>query len=147
VDFGVDGLAGGDRAGARAWLVTDFRFAVGDRRVRLSARAGHLLGDSVPQLEFRAGGRHTVRGYEYGVRRGRGVWAAQGEIEIYPNEWVAPMLLVDVGNVIGNGAGSPLVGAGVGLSVGNGWLRIDLVKGLNPGAVVRADLGVQIPVW
>jgi hypothetical protein len=147
VDVGVDGLAGGDRAGARAWLVTDFRFAVGDRRVRLSARAGHLLGDSLPQLEFRAGGRHTVRGYEYGVRRGRGLWAAQGEIEIVPNEWVAPLLLVDVGDVIGPGGGDPLVGVGVGLAAGNGWLRIDVMKGVHPAAVVRADLGVQIPVW
>jgi hypothetical protein len=147
VDVGVDGLAGGDRAGARGWLVTDLRFAVGDRRVRLSARAGHLLGDSLPQLEFRAGGRHTVRGYEYGVRRGRGLWAAQGEIEIVPNEWVAPLLLVDVGDVIGPGGGDPLVGVGVGLAAGNGWLRIDVMKGVHPAAVVRADLGVQIPVW
>jgi len=147
VDFGVDGLAGGERAAGRAWLVTDVRFAVGDRRVRLAARAGHMLGDSLPQLEFRAGGRHTVRGYEYGVRQGRGVWAVQGEIEIHPNEWVAPVLLVDVGNVIGDGGGSPLVGAGLGLSVGNGWLRIDLVKGLHPAAVVRADLGIQVPIW
>jgi hypothetical protein len=71
----------------------------------------------------------------------------QGEIEVYPNEWVAPVLMLDVGNVIGPEAGDPLVGAGVGLSVGNGWLRIDLVKGLNPGTVVRADLSVRVPVW
>lgn len=147
VDVGVDGLAGSDRAAGRAWGVTDLRFAVGDRRVRLTARAGHLLGDSLPQLEFRVGGRHTVRGYEYGVRRGRGVWAMQGDIEIWPNEWVAPLLLVDVGNVIGDGAGSPMVGAGMGLSLGNGWLRVDFVKGVRPRAVLRADVGVQIPVW
>jgi hypothetical protein len=147
VDVGTDWLAGGDLAAGRVWVVTDLRFAVGDRRARLAVRGGHVLGDSLPQLEFRAGGRHTVRGYEYGVRRGRGVWAAQGEVEIYPNEWVAPVLMLDVGNVIGQDAGDPLVGAGVGLSVGNGWLRFDLVKGLNPGSAVRADLGVQIPVW
>jgi hypothetical protein len=44
---------------------------------------------------------------------------------------IAPVLLVDVGNVFGSGVGDPLVGAGVGLSVGNGWLRSDLVNGLN----------------
>jgi hypothetical protein len=52
--------------------------------------------------------------------------------------------LVDIGNVIGSGAGDPLIGIGLGLSLGNGWLRLDLVKGVNPAAVVRADLGVHI---
>jgi hypothetical protein len=147
VEAGIDALAGGDRAAGRAWLVTDLRFAMGTRRGRLTARGGHLLGDSLSQLDFRAGGRHSVRGYEYGVRRGRGLWAVQGELEIWPNEWAAPLLLVDVGNVIGGGAGDPLVGVGVGLSAGNGWLRIDLMKGVNPGTPVRADIGIQVPVW
>jgi hypothetical protein len=88
-----------------------------------------------------------VRGYEYGERQGRGIWAVQSEIEILPNEWVAPVVLADVGNVIGSGSGDPLVGVGLGLSVGNGWLRIDLVKGVNPAAALRADVGVRIPVW
>jgi hypothetical protein len=147
VALGLDALAGGDRAAGRAWATADVQVAVGERRVRLAGRAGHVLGDSLPQLDFRAGGRHTVRGYEYGARRGRGLWAVQGEIEVYPNEWVAPVLMLDVGNVIGPEAGDPLVGAGVGLSVGNGWLVIDLVKGLNPGTVVRADLSLRVPVW
>jgi hypothetical protein len=64
-----------------------------------------------------------------------------------PNEWVAPLLLADVGNVIGTGSGDPLVGLGLGLSVGNGWLRFDLTKGVHPSAVVRGDLEVRIPVW
>jgi hypothetical protein len=147
VELGLEGLAGADRAGGRAWMTADLRFGLGARRGRLTARAGHTLGDSLPQLEFRAGGRHTVRGYEYGMRRGEGVWAVQGEMEVYPNEWAAPLLILDVGNVIGSGSGDPLIGAGIGVSVGNGWLRIDLVKGLHPSTVVRADIGVQVPVW
>jgi hypothetical protein len=71
----------------------------------------------------------------------------QSELEIVPNDWVAPLLLLDVGNVIGSDTGDPLVGVGLGLAVGNGWLRIDLVKGVHPSAAVRADLGVRLPVW
>lgn len=146
--LGLDGLAGGgDLAAVRGWVVADARFGVGPRRARVAMRAGHVVGDSLPQLNLVAGGRHTVRGYEYGTRRGRGVWAIQSEIEIVPSEWVAPVLITDVGNVFGAGSGEPLVGVGVGLSVGNGWLRIDLTKGLNPSTVVRADLGIQVPVW
>jgi hypothetical protein len=147
LELGAEGLTGGEAAGARAWIVGDAPFAIGRRRARVSARAGHTLGDSLPQLQFRAGGRHTVRGYEYGMRRGRGLWAVQSEVEIVPNEWVAPLLLADVGNVIGNGSGDPLVGVGLGLALGNGWLRIDLVKGVHPSTAVRADLGVRLPVW
>lgn len=146
LELGVEGLAGA-AAGARAWVVGDAAFGIGRRRARVTARAGHVIGDSLPQLEFRAGGRYTVRGYEYGARRGRGVWALQTEVEIVPNEWVAPLLLADVGNVIGEGSGDPLVGVGLGLSVGNGWLRMELVKGVHPSTVVRADLGVRLPVW
>ena len=144
LEVGVEGLGGSDRAAARGWIVGDAPFDLGRRHGRVVARAGQMVGDSLPQLEFRAGGRYTVRGYEYGTRRGRGVWSVQSELEIRPNPWVAPVALVDVGNVTGSGSGEPLVGVGLGLSVGNGWLRLDLVKGVNPAAVMRADLGIKI---
>lgn len=144
LELGVEGMTGGDLAAARGWIVGDMSFDLGRRHGRIVARVGEMIGDSLPQLEFRAGGRYTVRGYEYGVRRGRGVWSVQSEFEIVPNEWVAPVALVDVGNVISSGAGDPLIGVGLGLSVGNGWLRLDLVKGVNPAAVVRADVGIHI---
>ena len=144
LELGVEGMTGSDLAAARGWIVGDLPFDLGRRHGRIVARVGEMIGDSLPQLEFRAGGRYTVRGYEYGARRGRGVWSVQSEFEIVPNEWVAPVVLMDVGNVIGSGAGDPLIGVGLGLSLGNGWLRLDLVKGVNPAAVVRADLGVQI---
>jgi len=147
LDVGAEGLGSSDLAGARGWIVGDAPFGVGGRRARITARGGYAIGDSLPQLEFRAGGRHTVRGYEYGTRQDRGVWAVQSEVEIVANDWVAPLLLVDVGNVIGSDTGDPLVGVGLGLAVGNGWLRIDLVKGVHPSAAVRADLGVRLPVW
>jgi hypothetical protein len=147
LELGAEGLAGSGAVGARAWIAGDAPVALGRRRARLSSRVGHVLGDSLPQIEFRAGGRYTVRGYEYGERRGRGVWAVQSEVEIVPNEWVAPLLIVDVGNVIGAGSGDPLVGAGLGLAVGNGWLRIDFLKGVHPANAVRVDLGVRLPVW
>jgi hypothetical protein len=147
LELGVEGLAGGAASGARGWIEGEAPFGVSGRRGRITARVGHMIGDPLPQLEFRAGGRHTVRGYEYGARRGRGVWAVQSEVEIVPNPWVAPLLIMDAGNVTGEGAGDPLVSVGLGLSVGNGWLRIDLVKGVHPSTVVRADLGVRFPVW
>jgi hypothetical protein len=144
LEVGIEGMTGSDLAAARGWMVGDMPFDLGRRHGRIVARVGEMIGDSLPQLEFRAGGRYTVRGYEYGARRGRGVWSVQSEFELVPNEWVAPVALVDIGNVIGSGAGDPLIGIGLGLSLGNGWLRLDLVKGVNPAAVVRADLGVHI---
>jgi Haemolysin secretion/activation protein ShlB/FhaC/HecB len=144
LEVGIEGLGGSDLAAARGWIVADAPFDLGRRHGDVEVRAGHMIGDSLPQLEFRAGGRYTVRGYEYGVRRGRGAWSVQSEVEIVPNAWVAPVALIDIGNVIGPGSGDPLIGVGLGLSVGNGWLRLDLVKGVNPAAVVRADLGIKI---
>jgi hypothetical protein len=147
VELGVEGLGGGDVGGARGWVSGEALFPVGRRRARLVTRAAYAVGDSLPQLEFRVGGRYTVRGYEYGARRGRGLWAVQSEVEIVPSDWVAPLLLLDVGDVFGRGGFDPLVGIGVGAAFGNGWLRLDLVKGVNPATVVRADLGVRVPVW
>jgi hypothetical protein len=147
LELGVEGLASSQSAGVRGWIVGDAAFSAAGRRGRVTARVGHVAGDSLPQLEFRAGGRYTVRGYEYGTRRGRGVWSIQGEIEILPNDWVAPLVLLDVGNVFGAGSGDPLVGVGLGLSFGNGWLRVDLAKGVNPSSAVRVDIGVRFPVW
>jgi hypothetical protein len=75
------------------------------------------------------------------------VWAVQSEVEIVPNDWLAPLLIVDVGNVIGADTGHPLVGVGLGLAAGNGWLRVDFVKGVHPSEAVRVNLGVRLPVW
>ena len=62
-------------------------------------KSGYTGGDPIPQLSFRAGGPHTVRGYEYGARVGPGMWAAQLDVALWSSWVLAPVARIDVGDV------------------------------------------------
>ncbi len=62
-------------------------------------KSGYTGGDPIPQLSFRAGGPHTVRGYEYGARVGLGMWAAQLDVALSSSWVLAPVARIDVGDV------------------------------------------------
>lgn len=149
LQVGADGLLGTD-AGGRVWLAATLPFTVAGREGLLGLRGGAVVGESLPQLQFRAGGPATVRGHAYGVRRGRVLWAIQTEIELTRGEWVVPVLFADVADTH-HGTGltasptGPLAGMGLGASALNGWVRFDLSFGVRPTTRPRFDIFVRVP--
>lgn len=145
VTLGTDALLGRNATGGRGWASGLFPFVVLGRSAALSVRAGATLGDSIPQLRLRLGGPITVRGYDYGTRTGTGMWAARLDVGLSRRSAVSPVVFADVGNVIGRGAGDPLVSVGGGLSILSGLMRFNLSKGVNPQTPIRFDLLFRAP--
>jgi hypothetical protein len=134
---------------ARIWGTATSSFEVFGRGGSIRARAGQLFGDDLEQMWFRVGGPQTVRGYDYGVRRGRGVWSVQFDVAVMRARAVTPVLFADAGGVenarfvptLGSVSGTePLVGVGAGVSFIGGLVRLNLAKGLNPEGDIRFDL-------
>jgi hypothetical protein len=136
---GMDLLASGDSLGARLWASASSRFRVFGRRGAFTFRAGIARGDGLPQLHFRVGGPQTVRGYEYGLRRGREFWSAQLDYALRNSIGFTPVLFADVGDTFDS---NPLLSAGVGISLLGGLAQFNLSKGLRPSTGVRFDLVV-----
>jgi hypothetical protein len=119
----------------------------GDRGATLRVKAGIATSPTLQQSQFRLGGLATVRGFEYGARRGQAFWAAQ--LDVAPLDGrLRPVAFVDVGQAARPGdlfSSEALAGAGVGLSIFHGALRFDLSHPLTPdtGGKVRFDIVVQ----
>jgi hypothetical protein len=123
------------------------RHSVGGRRgLTLRVKGGVATTPTLRQTEFRLGGIETVRGHDYGVRRGAAFWAAQLDLTPLPGR-LRPVLFVDAGQAGRTGSlfsGRVLAGAGVGLSVFGGLLRFDLSRAVSPDkARLRFDIAVQ----
>ena len=147
LQVGADGLFGDRLTGGRVWgsAMVPYWLGAGSGFVRL--RGGAVAGDSVPQLRFRAGGPETVRGYSYGVRRGEGFWSAQWEQELKDSQYWAPVVFVDVGDVVtASYEFDPLVGVGAGVALLSGWMRLEFSKGVNPSTSLRFDLLFRMPL-
>ena len=144
--LGVEGLFGKDVSTVRAWGSGTVPYWLGGGSGVFRVRAGTLTGDPVTQMQFRVGGPETVRGHTYGVRRGQHFWSVQWEQELGSSAWWAPVVFADAGDfVVSPYDFDPLVGLGVGLSALNGWIRLDLAKGVNPDTSLRFDLLFRIP--
>ena len=119
----------------------------GDQGVTLRVKAGIATSPTLQQSQFRLGGLATVRGFEYGARRGQAFWAAQLDLSPLKGR-LRPVAFVDAGQAARPGdlfSSKALAGAGVGLSIFNGALRFDLSHPLTPdiGGKVRFDIVVQ----
>lgn len=144
--LGVEGLVSDSLAGGRGWVTLDAPFRVLRRSGTLTLRTGYAVGDSIPQLEFRAGGPFTVRGYDYGYRRGAGGWSAQLDWALRARGWVwTPVVFADVGDTYRGGPFKPLVGVGGGISFLGGFARLNAAWGVNPETGFRFDLLFRAP--
>jgi len=114
----------------------------------LTARLKGGIGTAptLRQTAFRLGGIETVRGHEYGARRGQAFWAAQLDVTPLPGR-LRPVLFVDAGQAGRAGglfSGRVLGGAGVGLSLFGGLMRFDFSRSVSPDdATLRFDISVQ----
>jgi hypothetical protein len=139
VRAGVEALVG-DSTGGRAWIGLRAPFRLAGRSGALSLRSAYAVGDTLPQLFFRVGGPATVRGYDYGVRAGRGGWSAQLDLALTRRWLVAPVIFGDVGDTFDGPGFDPLVGVGGGVSLLGGWMRLNGSVGVNPKTDFRFDL-------
>jgi hypothetical protein len=144
--IGADVLGGEGRTTGR--LFGAIRQDVGDARgLTLRAAAGIATAPTLAQAEFRIGGLTTVRGFDYGIRRGQAFWAAQLDLAPLRGR-IRPVLFIDAGQA-GAADGlfdsEALVGAGAGVSLFNGLVRFDLSHPVKPdiGGKVRFDLVLQ----
>ena len=142
----LDVLGGAGQTTARVY--GDVRRSFGWRReltVRIKAGAG--TEPALPQTLFRLGGLNTVRGFEYGTVREPAFWAAQLDIAPLGGRF-RPVLFIDAGQGSRIGdlfSATALVGAGVGLSLFHGLVRLDFSRPISPDVAskVRFDLIFQ----
>jgi hypothetical protein len=125
----------------------EVRRSVGKRQgLTVRVKAGIATEPTLRQTAFRLGGIATVRGHDYGARSGQAFWA--GQLDVTPLAGrLRPVLFVDAGQAGAAGSvfsGRVLSGAGVGLSVFGGLLRLDLSRAVSPDeATIRFDIVVQ----
>ena len=119
----------------------------GERGATLRLKSGLATRPTLQQSLFRLGGTATVRGFDYGERRGQAFWAAQLDVSPIGGR-LRPVAFVDAGQADRPEdlfSSTALAGAGVGVSVFRGALRFDLSHPLTPdsGGKVRFDIIVQ----
>ena len=142
----ADVLGGGGRTTGR--LYGDVRQDVGGRSgATLRLKAGIATAPTLAQSAYRLGGPATVRGFDYGERRGQAFWAAQLDVTPFRGR-LRPVAFVDAGQAAKPGdlfASKVLAGAGAGLSLFGGLVRFDVSHPLTPddGRKVRFDIVVQ----
>jgi hypothetical protein len=121
------GISGSPGTGGRVY--GSWQQQVGAKRgLTFRLKAGIASDSTLPQLQFRAGGPETVRGFTYGTQMGQALWSLQ--VDYAPTAgWVRPVLFTDVGQsaapkLLFNS--TVLVGGGVGVSFIRGLVRFDL---------------------
>lgn len=140
--LGAEFLGGSPGRTARGMVQLRLRL-LGRRGVTITGRSGVATAAPLPQMEFRLGGRQTVRGFDYGTEHGQAFWSLQADWTPLPGA-VRPVFFGDVGQV-GSAreflTARPLIGAGAGLSILDGRIRMDLSVPLQgPAHGLRFDL-------
>jgi hypothetical protein len=112
----------------------------------LALYAGTATANPLPQQAFRIGGAGTVRGFDYGTRRGQAFWVAQLDWSL-SRGFIQPVLFADAGQAArtsGLFGSRALAGGGVGLAILGGVLRFDLSHPITTGGHgLRFDLGAR----
>ena len=140
--------------------VGDYRFAKGALTARagfplplglaaaLEAAGGSAVGEVPPQSLWYLGGPATLRGYAGGAATGDAFWRARGELAVQllggriaafgDAGWAGPR--ADFG------AGAQLLSVGVGGSLLDGLIRLDVARALRAPRGWRADLYWDAPL-
>ena len=145
-DLRIEG-ATGDFDFARAMLdLTISRALLGKVQGSLTGAGGTSRGDVPTQRLWYLGGVHTVRGQPLAAAAGDAFWMGRGELG-FSAPVVRPSIFYDLGwagdRRDWRAPGRPLSGAGVGMSLLDGLLRLDVAKGLRPNRGIRVDLTLE----
>ena len=143
----ADLLGGKGRTTGRAY--GEARYGIGGRRgLTIRLKTGVATAPTLRQMAFRLGGVGTVRGHEYGERRGQAFWATQLDFAPVGGR-LRPVLFADAGQAGTAGglfSGRVIAGVGVGLSMFRGLVRFDLSRSVAPDRPrIRFDIAIQSP--
>jgi hypothetical protein len=135
--------AGGDyRFGRGSATVRAIVTPTGPLALALEAAAGTSTGTVPDQSRFYLGGPATLRGYSGAVSAGEAYW--RGRIEVansFPGFRLAAFSDIGwAGSRSAFGTGKPLLGTGVGASILDGLIRLDLARGMRAPKGWRFDL-------
>ena len=123
------------------------RALVGRTSGALTAAGGYSGGALPRQRQWYLGGSQTVRGQVAGTQSGDAFWLGRAELG-WDRGGVRPTVFGDVGwagprDLLLDRPGRVMSGAGVGASVLDGLLRLDLARGIRPEQHWRLDLYVE----
>jgi hypothetical protein len=141
--LGADVL--GHRDSVTARVFGSFRRALwrGGTAPIVVLRSGVTTRAPLPQQAFRIGGTGTVRGFDYGTRRGQAFWAAQLDWPL-KRGLVQPVVFGDAGQAAAAQElfrSRLIAGGGAGLALLGGFLRFDLSHPITKGGSgLRFDL-------
>jgi hypothetical protein len=112
----------------------------------LTAGGGTSAGEVPPQREWYLGGLRTIRGLAPGTESGDAYWMSHLEIATR-DMFVRPILFYDIGWAGDRNnwtrEGHLLNGAGIGASMLDGLIRVDVGKGIWPTHSVRVNAYLQ----
>lgn len=113
----------------------------------MTASAGTSVGSVPPQRMWYLGGPQTVRGQVMGAQGGNAYWFTRTELA-YGLVSVRPTVFFDLGWAGPRGnwtsPGRPISGAGVGVSLLDGLLHVDLARGIQPSRSWRGAMYVDV---
>lgn len=119
---------------------------IGPVAVAVNAVAGTSIGRLPAQRAFFVGGLQSVRGLPAGTAVGDAMWLVRSELGANVAA-VRPVLFTDVGwagpRAEWRTPAMTLRGAGVGVSVLDGLIRMDLSRGIAPVRQTRFDLSIE----
>lgn len=111
----------------------------------LTASAGTSVGDVPVQRLWYLGGTQTVRGQAPGTAAGDSYWFGRLELA-HELRFGRASVFGDAGwagSRTAFSSGRAMSGAGVGLSVLDGLVRLDVARGIHPSKAVRLDLSLD----
>jgi hypothetical protein len=134
-DLRLEAAAGDSGGYGRAALDVTASHGLGNGAAALTLAGGSSVGDLPLQRNWFLGGTQTVRGLRPGSGMGDAFWMARGEVG-HGVGAVKPVVFADIGwagdRTDWRHIGTPLSGAGVGLSVMDGLVRFDVARGIQP---------------
>jgi len=142
----ADVLGNGDRATVRGFGLYERSLWQGGAAPRIALRAGLTSSNPLAQQAFILGGVGTVRGFDYGTRRGQAFWAAQLDWPLRSGA-IQPVLFADAGQADRASdlfRSRALAGGGAGLALLGDLVRFDLSHPITGGGRgMRFDLVVR----
>lgn len=112
----------------------------------ITAAGGTSIGDVPNQRLWYLGGTQTVRGHQIATMAGDAFWLGRAELG-FSTRGVRPTIFYDVGWAGRAGdfdsPGTPMQGAGAGLSILDGLVRFDLAKAIRPSDGFRVDFYLE----
>jgi hypothetical protein len=145
-DLRLEAAHGDTGTYGRAALDATLSHGIGDGAAALTLAAGTSAGTLPLQRNWFLGGTHTVRGQRPGTGVGDAFWLARAEVG-HGVAAVRPVIFGDIGWAGDRRSwreiGTPISGAGAGLSVLDGLIRFDVARGIRPTAQWRVDMYVE----